>query len=626
MKRAQLARLVGVSTSLTFSFGISTAAQAFQLVYLDFDSQTDPSEIQYTSEQRNAILSNLDIDYALFDVDFTLIQPSSSLFSTLFFNDGPSFGLAEQIDFRNLDKDDTVTININGAGATTSDEIVGLTSSTAAHELGHILGLRHGDAFGPIGSGIDEIIANSTNYSPAYLGPTNVTTEPRLKNMDIPFLPNLANEANKFFSERSAIKLAFNDHGTVVSESGGNNSIATAQALTLASLDVPNPLLSGINFGREFIVDALTVTGSINAAGEGDFFSFTGNAGDLFNFEVISDVLDRIANPIDSQISIFDSRGNFVDYFGTNAFNDNEFETNDSIIIDLVLPADDTYFINVNAASASDTGDYELFFYRFATDEVEINGTSSATFVDLQPASSASVFAGEGTSTINWGVPVSGSTSSQLSFTGNPFSTSFGEPFVAGTLEYTNGIISGSPSDTGITGANLRLNSIIDVPGLAIDDRMLTIERSIETVSTPNTSDPDESADILTIMPPAGLGSGFGNNFHVFEGDTATATLIGRIIESEVRNFSFSSFSELELDTDQDSVFNFDVDLDTVEVGQPVQLPQRVFAFEILGFGEVTSGEGFITSTSVPEPSTLLGTGLAIGLGSLLKKRKQTKK
>lgn len=37
----------------------------------------------------------------------------------------------------------------------------------------------------------------------------------------------------------------------------------------------------------------------------------------------------------------------------------------DSIIIDLVLPNTDTYFVQVNAFSENDLGDYELFFHRF---------------------------------------------------------------------------------------------------------------------------------------------------------------------------------------------------------------------------------------------------------------------
>lgn len=73
----------------------------------------------------------------------------------------------------------------------------------------------------------------------------------------------------------------------------------------------------------------------------------------------------QITDPIDPQISIFDSSGNFVPYFGDVAFNDDEFESTDSILIDLELPKDDTYFIKVNDFSRNDIGEYQLFGYKF---------------------------------------------------------------------------------------------------------------------------------------------------------------------------------------------------------------------------------------------------------------------
>ena len=78
----------------------------------------------------------------------------------------------------------------------------------------------------------------------------------------------------------------------------------------------------------------------------------------------MSAALDRL-DDVDTQISIFDSNGAFVDYFGQDAFNDDEIETLDSVIIDLVIPDDGTYFIQVNGFAAADTGDYELFVSRF---------------------------------------------------------------------------------------------------------------------------------------------------------------------------------------------------------------------------------------------------------------------
>ena len=345
-----------------------------QVVFLDFDTFTDPGEIKYSSEQRSQILANISADYALFDFDFTLTKPTGGDFSTLFFNAGDPGGRAEKIDFRNLDKNDNATININGLDTFPGVTVVGLSSFIAAHELGHLQGLRHGDSFGPIGLGLPSTGIPSANpgYLPSYLGPTNADETTGRIMASPASVGQMLSEANEsaFFSERSAVKLAFNEKGTVIDEEEDNNSIFTAQAIEFVPLDVPNTLLSGDNAGKDFLVEALVITGSMGMAGDEDFFSFAGKAGELFQFEVISGVLSfsdddlpRITDPIDSQISIFDSNGNDL------AFNDDEFESFDSILIDFRLPKDDTYFIKVNAYSSDDIGEYELFGYQFTANE-----------------------------------------------------------------------------------------------------------------------------------------------------------------------------------------------------------------------------------------------------------------
>ena len=377
----QLIRLASASATLAISLGLSPA-RATQLVLLDFETFTDPGEFVYSSADQHSILSNIAADYALFDFEFTLTQPTTGDFSTLFFNAGPVGGVAEIIDFRNLDKNDIATININGLLDAPGVTPLGLSSFIGAHELGHLQGLRHGDSFGPIGSGLPTTgIPTDPDYLPPYPGPAHAD-ETTGHIIATPAIGQSITEANEngFFSERSAVKLSFNERGSVVSESAASkHSFATAQALTFDSLDVPNTLLSGDNAGKKFWVDALTVTGSLATESEADFFSFEGKAGDLFNFEVISDAIAFSVDPfefsftprdnfdpIDSQISIFNSGGDLIPYFNGLAFNDNEFEGVDSILLDLTLPEDDTYFIKINASTAEDVGNYELFGYRFA--------------------------------------------------------------------------------------------------------------------------------------------------------------------------------------------------------------------------------------------------------------------
>ncbi|MEK6237412.1 MAG: hypothetical protein N2C14_22095 [Planctomycetales bacterium] len=148
-----LMKRVLLSLGLMVAACSATHAQT-QVVYLDFDSQTGGLDHVYTGAERTAIQTQMEQDYALFNYSFTQTTPGGGDFSTVVFNDGPALGDSDAIDFRNLDRNDNATVNVN-AGAVTSSEFIVLTANVASHELGHISGLRHGDSFGPIGSGID---------------------------------------------------------------------------------------------------------------------------------------------------------------------------------------------------------------------------------------------------------------------------------------------------------------------------------------------------------------------------------------------------------------------------------------------------------------------------------------
>ena len=402
-----------------------------QQVFLDFDSETGAGDYVYTTADRTEILNNIAADFSDFDFTFHLTQPSGD-YSTIVFNAGSTGGLAEKIDFRNQDKNDMATVNVNGL----TGDPVELSSFIASHELGHLQGLRHGDSFGAIENGLPSTgTPGNIDYRPDYPGPAT-SDETTGHIMASPGSVGQAiAEANSsaFFSERSAVKLAFNENGTIVAESEPNNSIATAQAIVFAPLNVPNTLESGDNAGLNFEVKALAVTGSLASQGDEDFYSFTGNAGEVYQFEVLSnviataldpnDMMDPLSSPpveidpdevkgdkpaeiatidpfgspaipeellratnggtafvtnsIDPEISVFDSSGNLVTYFTSTAFNDDEFESFDSILIDFELPVNDTYTIKVNAFRTTDTGEYELFGYQFT--ECFVTGTRILT-------------------------------------------------------------------------------------------------------------------------------------------------------------------------------------------------------------------------------------------------------
>jgi len=367
------------------------SAQAQQTVFLDFDSHTDVGEHVYTVGERDAILAAIAVDFALFDYAFTLTAPVSGDYSILFFNRGdPGIYFYQDIDFRNLDPNDEADINVNVL-ATTSAEFVSYSATVGARMLGHLGGLRHGDSFGPIGMGISSTgLPDAADYSPIYPGPAGadeINDHIMATEDSVGANPGHDSTAVPFFSERSAVKLAFNESGTVYAEAAGaKDTQGTAQPVALYPLAVPNTLMSGDHDGAIFKVSAFAVTGSIDVSGESDYYSFIGRAGDVLNVEVLSEILGlRNSNSMDSKVSIYNSGGNLVDYYTGKAENDDEFETTlsfDSIIIDLILPADDTYYIKVEEALFN-TGDYELFAYKFATAfPADSDGDGTADIID----------------------------------------------------------------------------------------------------------------------------------------------------------------------------------------------------------------------------------------------------
>ena len=82
---------------------------------------------------------------------------------------------------------------------------------------------------------------------------------------------------------------------------------------------------------------------------ESDFYWFEGRQGELVNIEVLSQALTRLGPDfIDSVVRLWTSDGQLVPYYDSVAENDDEFETTDSNLIDVRLPADGRYYIEVD--------------------------------------------------------------------------------------------------------------------------------------------------------------------------------------------------------------------------------------------------------------------------------------
>jgi Ca2+-binding RTX toxin-like protein len=370
-----------------------------QKVYLDFDSYTVFGDRPYLQADRDAVQARLEADYSAFGYQFTQSRPIDGTYTTVFFNKTPFYingiaqpgGISDAVDWRNLGLGGTVSVDVNGflgyenSGmlAPTVDNFVGLSATIAAHELGHLSGLRHGDSFGPIGSGV---FANTRPLVPAYAGAANAVDTP-LHIMSSPASTRsnlIASAGDTFFGEREALKLAFADTGTVTAEGSTPHGVpGAAQSLILKPVSVPETLRAGADVGTSLSARAIDLTGSIQidpttGLSENDWYSFTANAGDVFTLEVLSRTLARIPQGIDSILSVTDANGNPIAYntgFGTTdnskgilAIADDNFENQDAELLDLRIPANGVYYVKIDTYTGpnvpdTDTGGYELFMY-----------------------------------------------------------------------------------------------------------------------------------------------------------------------------------------------------------------------------------------------------------------------
>ncbi len=354
-------------------------------------------------------------DFGAFDIQFTETRPESGRYFQVLFNATPIIGgvaqpggRAESLNWRLLGLSGTVVVDVNGFLGPkrlpgTSDHFIALSSTIAAHELGHQFGLRHQDAFGPIGSGL------SPNFKfdrilPTYSGPESAV-ETRLHLLASPASVGTSlvdAVGNPYFGERESVKLAFAETGRTAIElpdEQKSDSITVGgtqhAAQDLGELEMMNVPLAG----GDRMVSTLNVAGEIvlDATGhsESDFYAFQGRAGDVVTLELYSSTLDRIANPIDSLLRLYDSNGNKLDYYGSplGAFNDDNIESTDSLLLDVILPADGVYYVEVDTfrfyspefgvyepnfdvdafaaanpahtgVTDTDQGQYELFLYK----------------------------------------------------------------------------------------------------------------------------------------------------------------------------------------------------------------------------------------------------------------------
>lgn len=447
-RRSPTSALLGGSGSSAVRLAPSASECAPQLVFLDFDSGvpafevvleqvpgfavslgTLPSHV-YTPAERDRIEAAINEDFEPFGVIATQTRPAGQAFSTLIFNadfpvaliplaDGSffidaAFGEAEGVDVRNRIIADRAVIaahlwellaSVDGTGAAlaaqsglpldpsqplaalVSEAVVRQSANTAAHELGHLLGLRHHDGLGAPGRGLPASGPPGRDaFVPSYDGP-ELGDEATLHLMSTGITGVGSSERarlDQFHGERSALKLALPCNLTPLSELDARGP----NPLEPVAFDVPNSVVAGENAGRLLTAEALLVSGTITAPSEVDSYRVSGRAGTSLTIEVMSTTDSNELTPLITNLALFVERGAGRELVAANA---QSFEPFDPLILDAELPADGTYVLEVSAAdvvfvdasgdgvadtavslarggfAGLDRGDYELLAYAIRT-------------------------------------------------------------------------------------------------------------------------------------------------------------------------------------------------------------------------------------------------------------------
>ena len=393
-----------------------TPVAALQTVTLNFDtvSLADPAdEYVYSAAEKAEIKDLLDTIYLSdpgggpFGIKFEIFDPLSPpvpfTTSIVKFNNGFMGGAAEKLDFRNTDDNDDVDVNALGlltsydgaakAGGgtwtlpelTSSSAVVMASANLAAHELGHAFGLRHHDSFGPIGSGI---AVSGASYDPVYTGLSSTNASFHTMGLASTVALNADTLTTpSWLSERSAMKLMFNVASPKMPElPTPHGAPIDAQEFPFAPIFVPNTQMGPPDPFYPDPVDLTPLDGfdgfagaiveaSLDTAFEVDYYVFDALAGTRVTIEAISKVIadtdpTRLPDLVDMKIELLDKFLFPLTYPNAAgvSINDNQFEGTDSLLLDVVIPASDTYFIEVSGSGflgADKTGMYELYMMGF---------------------------------------------------------------------------------------------------------------------------------------------------------------------------------------------------------------------------------------------------------------------
>ena len=385
----------------------------------------------YSAEEQAQILERLRADFVGFPVEFVTSPPASGRYATIEINSNTflevlvddannilqytavMFGEADHIDFMNRIANDRATVDANFwsllillgdfdifydfAGLDSNAVPVNLalsqvmvlsTSNTAAHELGHLLGLRHLDSFGAPGDGVNDpsTTGGALRFVPEYPGPFMAEeTHNHLlaSGASVGLTFDIAAQVNRFFSERSALKLAlaFSTDYPLLSES------EFSPPVELSDIFIPNTIVTGENAGDgPLAMQTLVVEGSIGSVDEVDTYLFSLQGNRFLTAEVISFVDAATFDDVVTRLQLYQEQADGTFLLIRESYQ--EIESFDPILLDVPIVAAGNYQIRVDApptvytdgsarlvpgtnpTSLSDlgrtdllTGDYQLLMY-----------------------------------------------------------------------------------------------------------------------------------------------------------------------------------------------------------------------------------------------------------------------
>jgi hypothetical protein len=289
-----------------------------------------------------------------------------------------TLGLASQIDWRNLSFNDQIGLSVsafngfsvvsgnNFSGPPNVDNIAQALANTVSHEIGHVLGLVHTDPAATYAATAGTDAQKKTAVQNNDLMRANVTSF------------NSAISTTTSFNSYSKLKLDVAAHGIQLENQAAQTAMGfpnTADPITETAdtnVDFTNatPLIPGGNG----LVNVLGRIQGSNLAGI-DYYKFSGKAGTTVDFEIYSRGLEaetdngpgRIAPGSDigsNTLVLVNSSNNEIvrSMFPTTAGGNTNYDGSaspndygDSLIYNVTLPANDTYYVEVEAVTRAFT-------------------------------------------------------------------------------------------------------------------------------------------------------------------------------------------------------------------------------------------------------------------------------